>query len=30
VLLVSLEPKQADVLARICDGPLIESTRLNP
>lgn len=28
-LLVTLEPKQADLLARICDGPLIASTRLN-
>ena len=27
-LLVELEPRQADVLARVCDGPLIAASRL--
>lgn len=29
-MLVELEPRQADLLARICDGPLIAASRLNP
>lgn len=28
-LLVELEPKQADLMKRICDGPLIPATKLN-
>lgn len=27
-LLVELEPKQADLLNRICDGPLIPASKL--
>ena len=27
-LLVELEPKQADLLKRVCDGPLIPASRL--
>ena len=29
-MLVELEPRQADLLARICDGPLIAAARINP
>ena len=27
-MLVELEPKQADLLARVCDGPLIPASRV--
>jgi hypothetical protein len=27
-LLVALEPRQADVLVRICDGPLIPASKI--
>ena len=28
-MLVELEPKQADLLERVCDGPLIPASKLN-
>ena len=28
-LLVELEPKQADLMRRICDGPLIPASKLD-